>query len=351
MRPKISICIPAYNRPAELADMLESVARQGPGDWDVVVCEDHSPRRAEIQATVAGFKSNHPELSVNYFANEQNLGYDGNLRSLLDRATGNYCLFMGDDDVLSPGALPRMVAAVSRPEGIGFVLRAWESVDKETGSRIEMHRYFEDDRLFSPGIGTVAAMFRRAVFISGLAVNREAARAFHTTRFDGSLLYQLYLVGRLSMSMPAYYVSDVVAVRRIGGQHFFGSSDAEKDKFRPGELVASQSISFIKGFLRIARHLDEEGGCPGVRQKITRDLGRYSYPVLEIQACRLRRREFRVYASQLARLGLGDCLHFRAYYAALLLLGPTICNAGIRTLKRILGRTPDLSGAGGRVVR
>ena len=46
MRNSFSICIPAYNRPEELRELLASIATEGPGDWEILVSEDHSPKRS-----------------------------------------------------------------------------------------------------------------------------------------------------------------------------------------------------------------------------------------------------------------------------------------------------------------
>jgi abequosyltransferase len=346
--PMLSVCIPAFNRPVELSQLLASIASQGRGPWDVVICEDHSPGGDEISEVVNSFCRNNPELPVHFFRNETNLGYDGNLRQLLSKADGKYCLFMGDDDLFMPGALRSVVNVLDRPN-IGFVLRAWKSVDASTGRDIEEYRYFAKDRLFLPGKESIAALFRRSVFISGLIVHRMKAKTFDTSRFDGTLLYQLYLVGRTLTTMNAYYVSDIITLRRVGGEHYFGSSETEKGVFTPRQLLPVHSLAFIRGLLHIARVLDHEHS-PGVFRLIRQDLVRYSYPILEIQSRNLNTIEFRDYANQLVDLGFGKNIIFWIYYYLLRLLGPSISNTLIRWAKRSLGHTPNLSGTTGIVI-
>ncbi len=346
--PKLSVCIPAYNRPNELLKVLENLAEQYPGDWNVVVSEDKSPLSQEIEGALRNFLREHSEIPVLYSSNQKNLGYDGNVRGLLDKADGEYCLFMSDDDLLAPGALERIISAVSR-SNIGFVLRAWKSIEKETGKDIEEHRYFREDRLFPPGVDSVAALYRRSVFISGLTVHRETARKFHTDRFDGTLLYQLYLAGRILMKMNGYYVSDIIAVRRVGGEHYFGSSETERGRFSPKQLRPNHSLAFIKGLFDIARVLDLEF-CPGAFALIIQDLARYSYPMLEIQSRNLGKEDFSNYANQLAKLGLGNDTLFWIYYYLLKWLGPNISNTIIRLTKRLLGHTPNLAGSTGTAI-
>jgi len=347
--PKLSICIPAYNRPLELIEVLQSLARQERGNWNVLVCEDHSPRSAEIAEVVRDFSNEHSDIDVHFVINEKNLGYDGNLRNLLDNASGEYCLFMGDDDILADGTVKRVIDAASRPN-IGVILRAWKSVNKDTGKDIEQHRYFTEDQIFPAGAAAVASFFRRSVFISGLTINREAALRFHTNRFDGMLLYQLYIVGRILLEMDGYYISDIVAIRRVGGEHFFGSSESEKDRFVPGQLLPSQSLTFIKGLFEIAAYIEEQTGA-GVYDKIARDLGRYSYPMLEIQAQRLKKKEYNEYARKLAEVGLGKYGCFWLYHYTLMTFGPSLCNKIIRNTKKILGGTPVLGNSAGQTIR
>ena len=345
---KLSVCIPAFNRPREIIQTLESIVVQGTGKWDVIICEDKSPRGDEIRAAVKIFSENHLVLPIHYYANDENLGYDHNLRMLLDKADGEYCVFLGDDDLLAPGALERIVQAVSRPN-VGFVLRAWKSIDKDTEKDVEEHRYFSKDRFFPLGIESIAAMYRRSVFISGLTVHRETARRFHTDRFDGLLLYQLYLVGKIISCMNGYYISEILAIRQVGGEHFFGSSDSEKGRFVPKQLLPLHSINFLKGLFDIARILDSEVS-PGVLDLIMADLGRYSYPMLEIQAQKLNKAEFRKYAHLLSGLGLRNSKMFWFYFRLLLLLGPRASNFVIRKTKLLLGHTPNLGRNNGVAV-
>jgi len=222
-----------------------------------VVSEDHSPRCAEIEATVTAFSQRYPDIHVRYYSNAENMGYDANLRSLLDKARGEYVFFMGDDDRVPPGAIGKVLAALDH-ERIGVVLRAWHSFDGGTQEVLDTHHYFDGDRLFSSGARTVAAFFRRSVFISGLTVNRRAAQVIHTEMFDGLLLYQLYLVGKLLQEMNGYYLDAVIAERRVGGEHFFGSSRREAGRFEPNKLDIHHSVRFLAGLFQIAEYLGQQ---------------------------------------------------------------------------------------------
>ena len=339
MKPVISICIPSYNRPVELSELLRSIALEPRGGWEIVISEDHAPRRDEVRMVVEEFRAAHPDIPIAYFSNERNLGFDGNLRVLFERASGAYCLFMGDDDTMCNGALAKVQAAVAHPN-IGVVLRSWQSVDKATGDSIELHRYYPSDRLFESGPSTIVSFFRKCVFLSGIVVHRETALRYATDRFDGTLLYQLWLVGRILAEKNGYYIADILAVRRVGGEHFFGSADAEQDRFEPKTTTPQHSLNFVAGLLGIADVLDEEVGV-GARE-IRREWAAYSFPLLSMHASHLSRREFRAYADELARLGLGESRLFWGYYWLLSLFGAGLSERAIRLAKRLLGSTPVL---------
>jgi glycosyltransferase involved in cell wall biosynthesis len=346
MTKRFSICIPAFNRPRELSELLTSIASEAPGDWEILVSEDCSPKHEEIAQVVDRFSREHELLCVRFLTTPANLGYDGNLRFLVDHAEGEYSVFMGDDDLWCAGALNELTKATNAVPDAGVVLRAWQTTQKETGKTLDVHRYFPGDRVFQPGPETVAAFFRRSVFISGLTIRTDAARAVRTDKFDGTLLYQLYLVGNLLMTSPGYYMSRITAIRRVGGDHYFGSSVSERERFAPRQLTPEHSLNFVRGLLEIAQSLDSAHG-PEVGRLIRSDVARYSYPLLAIQARTCSRSSFQHYASALSQLGLGKYLSFRMYRAALSVAGFRICDLLIDAVKRLSGSTPVMGGARG----
>jgi glycosyltransferase involved in cell wall biosynthesis len=252
---KLSVAIPAFNRPFELKEALESLASECSKDIEIVISEDHSPLRDKISKIVKDFALKNPSINLIYISNSKNLGYDANIRSLLYKCTGKFIFFMGDDDKVLPGALKKILKVTTLPN-IGLILRSWESFDGKTGKTLDAHHYFRGDRIFAPSIESASALFRRSVFISGLTFNRLEAKKFSTNKFDGTLLYQLYLVGNLLKYMNGYYLDEIITRRRSGGVHFFGSSKSESNKFKPKELTSSHSLAFIKGFYKIANFLE-----------------------------------------------------------------------------------------------
>jgi abequosyltransferase len=341
MTYKISVCVPAYNRPDSLAELLTSVIGQDYNDYEIVICEDHSPAQEQIRSVVGCIKESYQKVPIIYIENDKNLGYDANLRRLLEVAKGEYCLFMGDDDLLSPGALLRVGSVLDKYPNLGAINRAYRVLDRITGSVITESHYYPSDRYFPAGVKTAASFFRRFITISGLVVRRDSSLLLSTDKFDGSLLYQLYLVANLLLDLDGYFISDILALRRQGGEHFFGSSKAEKGLFTPRMLAPQHSINFMRGMLQIASYIEKTRSVP-FHDRILADVAAYAYPYLCLHSAN--KRIFWKYARELSQLGLGKYPIFWIYVISLMMFNQSFLDKGINLVKRLIKRTPNIGG-------
>lgn len=316
--PLISVCIPTYNRPAELTTLLESITAQEGDDFEIVVSDDCSPRSTEIETAVDQSRSTNPSIPHTFHRNDRTLGYDANLRRLLHLAKGEYCLFMGDDDFLLPGAIQQVRAVIQNHAGVGVVLRSYYSVDRVTRRVRDIHRHFSSSRLFPAGVQSVAALFRRSVHISGYTVHRARALSYDTDQFDGTLLYQLYLTANILLDADGFYLSDFLIVDVLSEVWDFGTADVERERFSPGPRRPEQCVHIVEGMLKIARSVQETRGV-AIYEEILKDVDHYVYGPLTWQAHS--RRGLVQLVSGLRRLGLGRSVHFWATVLAVLLFG------------------------------
>ena len=346
--PLISVCIPSYNRPEYISDLIQTIIDQEFDDYEIVITEDNSPKTKDIECVVHGFTNKYPAKSIRFIRNPKTLGYDGNFRNLISVSRGEFCVFMGDDDLLCEGALKKISSVIKNNNKLGVIIRSWARADRETKEIIERFQYFSGDRVFPAGDDSVVTLFRRSVAIAGYTVNRKLAEKYRTDRFDGTLLYQLYLSGMILDEADGYYISDLIAIMRKDSDqkptHFFGTAEVEKDKFSSGKLEPSNSLAFVKGMIEIAEYLDEHPRKRyGVYKKILRDIGNYSYPLLTPQFSQPLGK-FVSYYRSLAKLGLWRNLYFHMYFFALLFIGRKNCERLIIFIKRYLGRTPAMGG-------
>lgn len=96
---KLSICIPTYNRCNYLQRCIESIIGYQGDDIEIIVQDNNS-----IDDTENIVKS-FPDKRIDYRKNSSNIGARLNVRSIIDRAKGEYCFFLTDDDMLVPGVI------------------------------------------------------------------------------------------------------------------------------------------------------------------------------------------------------------------------------------------------------
>ncbi len=123
MTPKLSICIPTFNRARFLGETLDGViaqvaalGRAGEG-VEVVVSDNASPDGTEavVRARQAGF----PRLT--YFRQPKNRGADRNYLQSVALARGEWCWLLGDDDPPEDGAVSALLGHLDGPRPLDFV--------------------------------------------------------------------------------------------------------------------------------------------------------------------------------------------------------------------------------------
>ena len=336
---KISVCIPAYNRAGLLPELLESILTQNFSDFEIVINEDGSPEQHLIRAVVERYAVSYPNR-IRYFENKINLGYDANLRSLIERASGEYCLFMGNDDLMCPNSLSTIVNAISRHPNVGVYLRSFAAFDISPNNVVEIFKYFDRELFFPAGASSITTFYKRSVVIPGITIQRNAALKFATEKFDGTLLYQIYLIANILVEWNGVFSPEIVTLYRNGGIPDFGNSLAEKGKFVPQIRTINSSLNFMRGMLEIAKYVHVNRRVD-IYESILKDLSNYSYPFLAIQADKSIFSFFKYYLS-LIKMGFGKQLLFHIYFFSILFLGRHRMDKLIAFLKKRIGHTPSI---------
>lgn len=333
----ISICIPSYNRPKELYRLLKSIDSKKKEKFEIIICEDKSPKRDEVNAIVKKYISE-VEYEVKYFENKINLGYDKNLKELISKSSGNFIVFMGDDDTFIPNAFDKLIVFLEDHNELGYILKSHQFVFKN--GKVERFRYFDGNQFFNKGEDTYIELFRKSVFISGFTINRNYIQDLLIDDFDGALLFQLYILAEVALKHSCAYFDTPLTEGKEEGVPFFGNSESEKELYTPGTITIENSINFLSGFFKITRFIDHKYNLEST-QKIKVDMSKYFYPSLAIQREKGLKEFFR-YVKELNKLGFNCTTYYYIYMIALTLFGKKACDWIIINLKKILGKTPKL---------
>lgn len=101
MVPRLSLCIPTFNRAAFIGETLESIIAQATDDVEIVVVDGASTDGTEEVIRI--FQKRFPRLR--YHRGDRNMGVERDTQKAVELAEGNYCWLMCSDDVLKPGAI------------------------------------------------------------------------------------------------------------------------------------------------------------------------------------------------------------------------------------------------------
>jgi glycosyltransferase involved in cell wall biosynthesis len=106
--PLVSVVLTTHNRPAWLAEALESVLAGEFEDCEVIVSNNGDPQDTRrLRQTI-------DDSRVRWLEQDQSLGMIENMLAGLARARGKYAAFLADDDRWSPGFLAELTTGLER---------------------------------------------------------------------------------------------------------------------------------------------------------------------------------------------------------------------------------------------
>jgi abequosyltransferase len=109
----LSISIPTYNRSHYLSLCLESIITQIQENVElknkIELIVSNNCSTDDTDNVIDYFLETYNKLNIKASANEKNIGLDGNITKAFDLAQGDFVLVFGDDDILIPGSLNKIV--------------------------------------------------------------------------------------------------------------------------------------------------------------------------------------------------------------------------------------------------
>jgi glycosyltransferase involved in cell wall biosynthesis len=109
-RAKVTVCIPAYDKPDFLRDALTSLCDQGLArdEYAVAISDDASP--TDLRPMVSTFED---RLQIVYARSSVNNGHIANFERAASLARTPYISFLSHDDLVAPGQLARALSAIA----------------------------------------------------------------------------------------------------------------------------------------------------------------------------------------------------------------------------------------------
>ena len=314
--PEFSIIIPVYNRPDEVADLLDSLEKQTVRNFEVVLVEDGSTVPCRQQADKALGRG----LNVKYFAKD-NEGRSIARNYGMERASGSYFVFFDSDCVIPPSYFETLARALSATpldcfggpdaahesfsdtqKAINFAMTSFLTTGGIRGGKVQLEKFVP--RTFNMGfsrrvyeqVGGFREMFSEDIDMStrirrdgfSIGLLRDVP-VWHKRRGNlGKFFRQVYVFGmsritlhllypgslKLVHTLPAVFVAGCVALLLPLGvwlAAIFTAALIQSRSLRVAFLAVPASciqlwgygLGFIKAFflkilLRRGRDIDEE---------------------------------------------------------------------------------------------
>lgn len=253
----LSICITSYKRVKELRRCLDSIDSKSPEIVEVIVSEDCSPQREQIKAEVEDFMKTSP-YKVVFNTNENNLGYDRNLKKLASLATGEYVFYMSDDDCLFPNTLDGFIEELQTKRPAMAYAPFWYGYDEAK----EAKRKHQGSEVIESGEESVSKRVYDAILFSGLTFKREYILNIDGERFKNLNYIQVYMFINTMYHHGGYY-HDVLMIDSVSdGENAYGTVDSSNGG---NALLANResvfsNIEFNKGLFKVVKMCDSDNG-------------------------------------------------------------------------------------------
>lgn len=191
----LDIAIPAYKRPEQLGQCIESIACQLAQFDSKVTITVFDDSLSLINKSVVDSLCVKYSCKINHIFNAKNFGIDGNIENCLSYGDSSYVLVLGEDDILLPNSISKIFKIISqcRPDII-YTSYLYISNDKKKVIRSPLiisgfqdPRYFIENNLWSIG------------FIGATVVNRNFINK-SSKKYVGTFFNH---VGRISVNLDS----------------------------------------------------------------------------------------------------------------------------------------------------
>lgn len=179
-KPKVSVCVVAYNHECFLRDCLESIVNQAVDfEFEVLVGDDASTDNT--RQIIQEFVERYPNIVAGVY-HKVNIGSTNNYISVHSRAQGDYIAHVDGDDLMLPGKLQAQADYLDNDENCNVV---WHQVTffselgdscvmpQENSSVLDMKLYTRDLLLCGSVAAHSSTMYRARQYFLHLPTNEE----------------------------------------------------------------------------------------------------------------------------------------------------------------------------------
>ncbi|MCE7058637.1 glycosyltransferase family 2 protein [Dyadobacter sp. CY343] len=206
----LSVLIPTYNRSEFLMKNLEMLAEMvGQGGFTdkvrLVVSDNCSPD--DTFEKVSEFKEL-GKINIDFYRQRENIGLKANVLFVLEKATSEYVMFLGDDDYISLEYLSSCLNIIEADPKTAYIVPNYVPVSIDNELVSESRDPIGPVKKFLPGNATMFRCAWKAHQMSGLIFKRAGLfEAYHQAKVDNLYPY-IFFAGISCMKGTTYLVTE-----------------------------------------------------------------------------------------------------------------------------------------------
>lgn len=202
--PLLSICIATYNRAGYIGETLDSIIPQLDDDVELLVVDGASTDNTENVVRKFAQK----ESRIRYVRLSAKGGVDQDYDKSVELARGEFCWLFTDDDLLKPGAIAAVKAAIHK--GYDLVVVNAEVRDVELSSILEHQRItMQDNKVYAPT--DMESLFIDAVyylsFIGAVVIRRSIWLGRERGSYFGTEFVHVGVIFQKPLPEPALIIA------------------------------------------------------------------------------------------------------------------------------------------------
>jgi glycosyltransferase involved in cell wall biosynthesis len=242
--PRVTVCIPTYERTTWLASAIECALGQTFADLAVEVHDDATPGDA-VADVVGGFDD--PRLRL--IRHERNAGIVGNFTRSLLGAESEYVIQLGDDDLALPRLVEATVAALDAAPSAGVAHARFSLIDGDGRILVAEQDWLgTPSRALEPGAVFVERSMQHGCRVcSSTAMIRRSAVPDGAFREEDAPPFDFAFWLRMAERWDVAFIAEALCRYRIHGQSFTsGLSDVTSH----GYLQVEQTLREVHAVKR-----------------------------------------------------------------------------------------------------
>lgn len=209
-QPLLTIAIPTWNRAGyleqNLAQLHSEMHAVPPGQVEVLISDNHSTDNTPQVVENA----QRTGLAIRYVRNAENIGWGRNFAQCFELASGRYLLLLGDDDLLTDGALRLLLDRLSRAEygvvclgAYGFDVDFRHEYPGDHGHE----REFTDSNEFLVAVGALATLISSCVVNKALLGGVDGRKHASGDLAFFPLVLRAALAGKRNLFIKRFFIA------------------------------------------------------------------------------------------------------------------------------------------------